>query len=181
MHAPGSAGLGETRAVDIIDICESILERKRHDSERSTCSILEQNDIEAVEALVCMSSWGQRSLKGDLSKVRPLTPVSDSGDVTTTVHVDDAAPELPKDFHSLSTLAAGKRTSKVPTSRLIFARTQERSLLAAAGLAAVRNSPARTSSLATAGHTLGRRSSCAQRATGVSCAATTCRSMPGAT
>ncbi|XP_039743796.1 Krueppel-like factor 11 [Pteropus medius] len=104
MHTPGSAGLGETRAVDIIDICESILERKRHDSERSTCSILEQNDIEAVEALVCMSSWGQRSQQRDLLKIRPLTPVSDSGDVTTTVHVDDTAPELPKDFHSLSTL-----------------------------------------------------------------------------
>ncbi|XP_058407797.1 Krueppel-like factor 11 isoform X2 [Diceros bicornis minor] len=104
MHTPGSAGLGDARAVDIMDICESILERKRHDSERSTCSILEQNDIEAVEALVCMSSWGQRSQKGDLLKIRPLTPVSDSGDVTTTVHVDAAASELPKDFHSLSTL-----------------------------------------------------------------------------
>ncbi|XP_032980518.1 Krueppel-like factor 11 [Rhinolophus ferrumequinum] len=104
MHTPGSAGPGETRAVDIMDICESILERKRHDSERSTCSILEQNDIEAVEALVCMSSWGQRSQKGDLLKIRPLTPVSDSGDVTTTVHVDEASAELPKDFHSLSTL-----------------------------------------------------------------------------
>lgn len=87
-----------------MDICESILERKWHDSERSTSSVLEQNDIEAVEALVCMSSWGQRSQKGDLLKIRPLTPVSDSGDVTTTVHVDAAAPELPKDFHSLSTL-----------------------------------------------------------------------------
>lgn len=87
-----------------MDICESILERKRHDSERSTCSILEQNDIEAVEALVCMSSWGQRSQKGDLLKIRPLTPVSDPGDVTSTVHVDAAAPELPKDFDSLSTL-----------------------------------------------------------------------------
>ncbi|XP_060042991.1 Krueppel-like factor 11 isoform X2 [Erinaceus europaeus] len=87
-----------------MDICESILERKRHDSERSTCSILEQNDIEAVEALVCMSSWGQRSQKSDMFKIRPLTPVSDSGDVSTTVHVDTAASELPKDFHSLSTL-----------------------------------------------------------------------------
>ncbi|XP_057599646.1 Krueppel-like factor 11 [Hippopotamus amphibius kiboko] len=104
MHTPGSAGPGDARAVDIMDICESILERKRHDSERSTCSILEQNDMEAVEALVCMSSWGQRAQKGDLLKIRPLTPVSDSGDVTTTVHVDSAAPELPKDFHSLSTL-----------------------------------------------------------------------------
>ncbi|KAF3826343.1 hypothetical protein GH733_008868 [Mirounga leonina] len=90
--------------VDIMDICESILERKRHDSERSTCSILEQNDIEAVEALVCMSSWGQRSQKGDLLKIRPLTPVSDPGDVTSTVHVDAATSELPKDFDSLSTL-----------------------------------------------------------------------------
>ncbi|XP_069350887.1 Krueppel-like factor 11 [Eulemur rufifrons] len=104
MHGPGFSGPGDARAVDIMDICESILERKRHDSERSTCSILEQTDIEAVEALVCMSSWGQRSQKGDLLKIRPLTPVSDSGDVTTTVHVDASAPELPKDFHSLSTL-----------------------------------------------------------------------------
>ncbi|XP_034856460.1 LOW QUALITY PROTEIN: Krueppel-like factor 11 [Mirounga leonina] len=104
MHTPGSVGPGDARAVDIMDICESILERKRHDSERSTCSILEQNDIEAVEALVCMSSWGQRSQKGDLLKIRPLTPVSDPGDVTSTVHVDAATSELPKDFDSLSTL-----------------------------------------------------------------------------
>ncbi|XP_036729755.1 Krueppel-like factor 11 isoform X1 [Balaenoptera musculus] len=104
MHTPASAGSGDARAVDIMDICESILERKRHDSERSTCSILEQNDMEAVEALVCMSSWGQRSQKGDLLKIRPLTPVSDSGDVSTIVHVDAATPALPKDFHSLSTL-----------------------------------------------------------------------------
>ncbi|XP_004457270.2 Krueppel-like factor 11 [Dasypus novemcinctus] len=96
MHAPGS--------VDIMDICELILERKQHDSERSTCSMWEQTDMEAVEALVCMSSWGQRSQKGDLLKTRPLTPVSDSGDVTATVHVELAAPEPPKDFHFLSTL-----------------------------------------------------------------------------
>ncbi|GAB1297335.1 Krueppel-like factor 11 [Apodemus speciosus] len=99
MHSPGSTGSGDARAADIMDICESILERKRHDSERSTCSILEQTDIEAVEALVCMSSWGQRS------QVRPLTPVSDSGDVTTAVLMDTAAPDLPKDFHSFSTLS----------------------------------------------------------------------------
>ncbi|XP_007933295.1 Krueppel-like factor 11 [Orycteropus afer afer] len=104
MHTPDYAGLGNAGAVDIMDICESILERKRHDSEQSTCSILEQTDIEAVEALVCMSSWGQRSQKGELLKIRPLTPVSDSGDVTTVVHVDAAALDLPKDFHSLSTL-----------------------------------------------------------------------------
>ncbi|NP_848134.1 Krueppel-like factor 11 [Mus musculus] len=98
MHSPGSTGPGDGRAADIMDICESILERKRHDSERSTCSVLEQTDIEAVEALVCMSSWGQRS------QMRPLTPVSDSGDVTTAVLMDTAAPDLPKDFHSFSTL-----------------------------------------------------------------------------
>nr|XP_045005299.1 Krueppel-like factor 11 [Jaculus jaculus] len=104
MHAPGTAGPGDACAIDIMDICESILERKRHDSERSTCSTLEQTDMEAVEALVCMSSWGRRSQKGDLLKIRPLTPVSDSGDITTTVLMDTAALELPKDFHSFSTL-----------------------------------------------------------------------------
>ncbi|NXC46488.1 KLF11 factor, partial [Penelope pileata] len=85
--------------VDIVDIYESIRERQRHDSERSTCSALEQNDIEAVEALVCMSSWGQRLQKGDILKIRPLTPFSDSGDFTTHA---EATSELPKDY--LSTL-----------------------------------------------------------------------------
>uniref|UniRef100_A0A8D0HKH0 KLF transcription factor 11 n=1 Tax=Sphenodon punctatus TaxID=8508 RepID=A0A8D0HKH0_SPHPU len=94
-------GTGSAKHVDIVDIYESIRERQRHDSERSTCSALEQNDIEAVEALVCMSSWGQRSQKGDLTKIRPLTPVSDSGDFT--MHAE-ATSELPKDFNFLSTL-----------------------------------------------------------------------------
>lgn len=84
-----------------MDIYESIRERQRHDSERSTCSALELNDIEAVEALVCMSSWGQRSQKGDLLKIRPLTPVSDSGDFV--MHTEPAS-ELPKDYNFLSTL-----------------------------------------------------------------------------
>ncbi|NXF78649.1 KLF11 factor, partial [Sclerurus mexicanus] len=87
----------------IVDIYESIRERQRHDSERSTCSTLEQNDIEAVEALVCMSSWGQRSQKGDILKIRPLTPFSDSGDFT--MHTE-ATSELPKDY--LSTLLLEK-------------------------------------------------------------------------
>ncbi|KAM9067818.1 Krueppel-like factor 11 isoform X1 [Sarcophilus harrisii] len=103
MHTTGTAGPGDASAADIMDICESILERKRHDSERSTCSVLEQTDMEAVEALVCMSSWGQRSQKSDLLKIRPLTPVSDSGDFTA-LHGEAAVSELPKDFHSLSTL-----------------------------------------------------------------------------
>ncbi|NWY62706.1 KLF11 factor, partial [Chionis minor] len=90
--------------VDIVDIYESIRERQRHDSERSTCSALEQNDIEAVEALVCMSSWGQRLQKGDILKIRPLTPFSDSGDFT--MHAE-ATSELPKDY--LSTLVRKTR------------------------------------------------------------------------
>lgn len=84
-----------------MDICESILERKRHDSERSSCSTLEQNDFEAVEALVCMSSWGQRSQKGDALKMRPLTPASDSSDFIMQC---ESSPSMMKDFHSLSTL-----------------------------------------------------------------------------
>ncbi|XP_053565669.1 Krueppel-like factor 11 [Bombina bombina] len=87
--------------LDFMDICESILERKRHDSERSTCSTLEQNDFEAVEALVCMSSWGQMSQKPEALKMRPLTPASDSSDFTMQC---ESAPTLSKDFHSLSTL-----------------------------------------------------------------------------
>ncbi|XP_068136408.1 Krueppel-like factor 11 [Hyperolius riggenbachi] len=88
-------------AVDFMDMCESILERKRHDSERSSCSTLEQNDFEAVEALVCMSSWGQRSHKGDVLKMRPLTPASDSNDFMMQC---ESSPSMAKDFHSLSTL-----------------------------------------------------------------------------
>ncbi|XP_053316781.1 Krueppel-like factor 11 [Spea bombifrons] len=88
-------------AVDFIDMCESILERKRHDSERSTCSTLEQNDFEAVEALVCMSSWGQRCHRGDTLKMRPLTPASDSSDFSMTC---ESTVQMPKDYHSFSTL-----------------------------------------------------------------------------
>ncbi|XP_019376284.1 PREDICTED: Krueppel-like factor 11 isoform X1 [Gavialis gangeticus] len=101
MHGSAGGDMDGAPAVDIVDIYESIRERQRHDSERSTCSTLEQNDIEAVKALVCMSSWGQRSQKGDLLKIRPLTPISDSGDFT--MHTETTM-ELPKDFHSLSTL-----------------------------------------------------------------------------
>uniref|UniRef100_A0A8C6XQX5 KLF transcription factor 11 n=1 Tax=Naja naja TaxID=35670 RepID=A0A8C6XQX5_NAJNA len=89
------------KKVDIVDIYESIRERRRHDSERSTCSTLERNDIEAVETLVCMSSWGQRSQKGDLLKIRPLTPVSDSGDFVVQ---NEPTSEMSKDYNFLSTL-----------------------------------------------------------------------------
>ncbi|KAG9347367.1 hypothetical protein JZ751_004934 [Albula glossodonta] len=79
-----------------MDIYESIMERKRHDSEQSSCSVLEYHDLEAAEALVCMSSWGQRS-----HKPRPLTPTSDSCD-SLLQHPDPIEP--PKDFVSLSSL-----------------------------------------------------------------------------
>lgn len=67
------------------------------------------------------------------------------------------------------------------TFLMCFLAPQERSLSAAAGTAATRNLLVRMNSLATAELTLGRRSSCAQCATGVSCAATTWRNTPGAT
>ncbi|KAG7460608.1 hypothetical protein MATL_G00200590 [Megalops atlanticus] len=50
----------ESSGSDLMDIYESIMERKRHDSEQSSCSVLEYHDLEAAEALVCMSSWGLR-------------------------------------------------------------------------------------------------------------------------
>ncbi|XP_067878612.1 Krueppel-like factor 11a isoform X2 [Heterodontus francisci] len=95
-----AAEMEDPRNVEIMGIYESILERKRHDSERSSSSTLEQNDIEAVEALVCMSSWGQRSQKGDLLKIRPLTPASD----TDSVHCELIPPMLQRDYHSMSLL-----------------------------------------------------------------------------
>ncbi|XP_036405139.1 Krueppel-like factor 11a [Megalops cyprinoides] len=85
----------ESSGSDLMDIYESIMERKRHDSEQSSCSVLEYHDLEAAEALVCMSSWGQRS-----HRPRPLTPTSDSCD--SLLHPDPADP--PKDFVSLSSL-----------------------------------------------------------------------------
>ncbi|MBN3311275.1 Krueppel-like factor 11 isoform X2 [Amia ocellicauda] len=84
-----------------MDICESIMERKRHDSEQSSCSTLEHNDLEAVEALVCMSSWGQRSHRPEPCKARPLTPASDSCD--SVLHTDTPL-DASKDFVSFSSL-----------------------------------------------------------------------------
>ncbi|XP_054036161.1 Krueppel-like factor 11 [Dryobates pubescens] len=94
MHGSPSSEMGDASGVDIVDIFESLRGRQRHDSERSSCGALELNDIEAVEALVCMSSWGQRSQQGDSLKMRPLTPFSDSGDCAMQA---EAAAELPRD------------------------------------------------------------------------------------
>ncbi|XP_069053317.1 Krueppel-like factor 11 [Lepisosteus oculatus] len=88
----------------IMDICESIMERKRHDSEQSSASgALEHTDLEAVEALVCMSAWGQRAHRTEPCRARPLTPASDSCD--SLLHTD--APldgPGPRDFVSFSSL-----------------------------------------------------------------------------
>ncbi|XP_062863134.1 Krueppel-like factor 11b [Trichomycterus rosablanca] len=75
-------------------------ERRRHDSEQSLCSVPESNDLEAAEALVCMSSWWQASQRLSSFKLRPLTPASDSCD--SLLHPEPL--ETPSDFVSLSSL-----------------------------------------------------------------------------
>ncbi|KPP62642.1 Krueppel-like factor 11-like [Scleropages formosus] len=82
--------------MDFMDICVSVLERQRHDSEQSCSSTLGYHDLEAAEALVSMSSLGQRS-----QKPRPLTPTSDSCD-SLLLHPETS--EHVKDFISLSSL-----------------------------------------------------------------------------
>ncbi|XP_058471276.1 Krueppel-like factor 11b [Solea solea] len=99
----------ESHGIDYIDHCGSIAKRKRHDSEQSLSSGtsgLEYTDLEAAEALVCMSSWGQSLFLGGGNrpnppcKPRPLTPASDSCDSLLPPEI----PEAPKDFVSLSSL-----------------------------------------------------------------------------
>ncbi|KAJ7989146.1 hypothetical protein DPEC_G00316490 [Dallia pectoralis] len=81
------------------DHSSSYLKRKRHESEQSSASCsLEYTDLEAAEALVCMSSWGRHNLNP--IKPRPLTPASDSCDSS----LQPDLPELHKDFVSLSSL-----------------------------------------------------------------------------
>ncbi|KAG9282941.1 Krueppel-like factor 11 [Astyanax mexicanus] len=81
----------------LMDICEVIMERNRKDSEKSCSTTLQYHDLEAAEALVCMSSWVQRS-----PKPRPLTPTSDSCDSLSLHH--EIPLESPKDLVSLSSL-----------------------------------------------------------------------------
>ncbi|XP_067097790.1 Krueppel-like factor 11a [Osmerus mordax] len=81
---------------DLADIRVVMMERNRDDSEQSSCSTFEYHDLEAAEALVSMSSWGQRS-----HKPRPLTPTSDSCDsLLQHSEINDS----PKDLISLSSL-----------------------------------------------------------------------------
>ncbi|XP_008284539.1 Krueppel-like factor 11 [Stegastes partitus] len=101
----------DSRGTEYMDHCGSSVKRRRHDSEQSvssgisSCSPgLEYTDLEAAEALVCMSSWGQAlflsSNKPNPCKPRPLTPASDSCDSLLPPEL----PEPPKDFVSLSSL-----------------------------------------------------------------------------
>ncbi|XP_029983131.1 Krueppel-like factor 11 [Sphaeramia orbicularis] len=94
-----------------MDHCGPHSKRRRHDSEQSvtsgssSCSSgLEYTDLEAAEALVCMSSWGQghflSSNRVTPCKPRPLTPASDSCDSLLPPELS----ESPKDFVSLSSL-----------------------------------------------------------------------------
>ncbi|XP_038583551.1 Krueppel-like factor 11a [Micropterus salmoides] len=57
---------------------------------------IEYHDLEAAEALVSMSFWGQRS-----HKPRPLTPTSDSCD---SIHLHPEGGDTPKDLIALSSL-----------------------------------------------------------------------------
>ncbi|KAL4648993.1 Krueppel-like factor 11 [Arapaima gigas] len=86
----------DSSRMDFMDICVSVLERQRHDSEQSCGSTLGYHDLEAAEALVSMSSLGQRS-----QKPRPLTPTSDSCD---SLFLHPESTEHTKDFISLSSL-----------------------------------------------------------------------------
>ncbi|KAM9786986.1 Krueppel-like factor 11 [Syngnathus typhle] len=93
-----------------VDQCGSYAKRRRHDtteqpvpSGNSRCSpSLEYTDLEAAEALVCMSSWGHfvGSNRPNPCKPRPLTPASDSCDSLLPPEL----PEPSKDFVSLSSL-----------------------------------------------------------------------------
>nr|XP_055028184.1 Krueppel-like factor 11b isoform X1 [Misgurnus anguillicaudatus] len=83
-----------------MEVCKGFLDGKRHSSEHSSCSLTEYNDLEAAEALVCMSFWSQMSPKPNVFKPRPLTPASDSCDSV----LQPEPPETPKDFVSLSSL-----------------------------------------------------------------------------
>lgn len=57
---------------------------------------VEHHDLEAAEALVSMSFWGQR-----LHKPRPLTPTSDSCD---SIHLHPEGGDSAKDLIALSSL-----------------------------------------------------------------------------
>lgn len=61
---------------------------------------IEYHDLEAAEALVSMSFWGQ-----SLHKPRPLTPTSDSCD---SIQLHPEGGDTPKDLIALSSLVSTK-------------------------------------------------------------------------
>lgn len=73
---------------------------------------IEHHDLEAAEALVSMSFWGQK-----LQVPRPLTPTSDSCD---SIHLQPDGGDAAKDLISLSSLV---RTVEVTLKGLIISRT----------------------------------------------------------
>ncbi|XP_030200804.1 Krueppel-like factor 11a [Gadus morhua] len=74
------------------------MEQARWVARPTSCNsgTVEYHDLEAAEALVSMSFWGQGS-----HKPRPLTPTSDSCD---SIHLQPEAADTPKDLVALSTL-----------------------------------------------------------------------------
>ncbi|KAM8833907.1 Krueppel-like factor 11b [Synchiropus picturatus] len=95
----------ESSEAGYVGQCGPCPKRRKHDSSggASSCSpALEYTDLEAAEALVCMSSWGQGNFLSSNKpcKPRPLTPASDSCDSLFPPEV----PEPSKDFVSLSSL-----------------------------------------------------------------------------
>ncbi|XP_041668562.1 Krueppel-like factor 11 [Cheilinus undulatus] len=97
----------DSNEAEYMDHCGSYAKRRRHDNNQKVCNVtsgLEYTDLEAAEALVCMSSWGQghfiSSNRPNPCKPRPLTPASDSCDSLLAPEL----PEPPKDFVSLSSL-----------------------------------------------------------------------------
>ncbi|KAM4633236.1 Krueppel-like factor 11a [Polymixia lowei] len=73
------------------------MEKPRPDQRQSCCSgTIEYHDLEAAEALVSMSFWGQRS-----HKPRPLTPTSDSCD---SIQLHPEGSDTPRDLIALSSL-----------------------------------------------------------------------------
>ncbi|XP_076834604.1 Krueppel-like factor 11b [Brachyhypopomus gauderio] len=118
--------MGDLPVGVLMEVQEGYLERKRHDSELSSCSMPEYNDLEAAETLVCMSSWCQVSPRPNTFKSRPLTPASDSCDSL----LQPEPSETPRDFVSLSSLcmtpphspsfAETSTTLPVPNSSLLI-------------------------------------------------------------
>lgn len=108
-----------SRQAQHIGHCGPHSKRRRHDSEQSLAngtSGLEYTDLEAAEALVCMSSWGQSHFlagnRPNPCKPRPLTPASDSCDSLLPSEI----PEPPKDFVSLSSLVSNSTCSPSKSS-----------------------------------------------------------------